>query len=192
MSCRGFNSTTCSNNVAYGCDVPDCGVAYGRRDFSLPGLTCDDTISSCKWTCGVKTYGEICSNNLDDDGDGLFDCDDPDCQNGFSWSDADAHSGVFSCLGTDQTGDVLGLSNYCADNVDPGVGLCCPTGWKLKYEFGTWSCTGSEACLYSQGGDCDYTYTPANFSLWSADADCLNEGVPLACQWPEQWFSVRL
>ncbi len=196
VSCQGFGFGDCGPNSAYGCNVPDCGIAYGRRNLtSTPGLTCNETNSACKWTCGAQTYDEICSNGIDDDDDGgdgipnnqptdLVDCEDPDCQHSYSWTDAEAVS--YSCSGNGVTSTIdlaaAGLSHYCADNVlvDPAVGLCCPAGKYLNYAFGTWSCTDTLSCRV--GGICSSDYGPNPlFSAWASDNDCLNPVAPSAC-----------
>ena len=138
VSCEGFASGDCgaSKYGGYGCSLKGCDSYIARDLFSgvAPPTTCSD-VAGCVWDCGGAPVVEICSNGVDDDddnGDGivngpgdLVDCEDPDCQNGgtFTWTDAEAHSGAFSCLGTNQTGDKLGLSDYCANNVDADVGL---------------------------------------------------------------------
>jgi hypothetical protein len=142
-------------------------------------VTCSDK-PECTFDCNYPGSVEICSNGVDDDGNGLVDCDDPACQHGFSWSDAEAQSGRFSCLGTNQTGDKLGLSNYCAANVDPTVGLCCETGKWLQYTIGMWRCTATQPCLQPEGY-CDYAYSAVNFTSWFADAGCLDKAEPSAC-----------
>ena len=61
------------------------------------------------WACGDP---EICSNGVDDDSDGLVDCQDVACNAGGSLSLSDSELSRYNCLGTDQTGSVEGLSYY--------------------------------------------------------------------------------
>jgi hypothetical protein len=57
-------------------DMRDIGIVFGRLCGDAVACqnawnnTCDPCLGPC---------GEVCNNNLDDDGDGLIDCDDPDC-----------------------------------------------------------------------------------------------------------------
>jgi hypothetical protein len=78
-----------------GCDATvnppqsTCRSGYVCYDFSpmMTGATCvgDCTADAqcasnrCDVASGACTQGEICNNGVDDDGDGLVDCADPDC-----------------------------------------------------------------------------------------------------------------
>lgn len=69
---------------SFGCDwdVAGCGGAdsFISADPAWSGTTCDDLSFSCDWTCGPPSYNEICNNGVDDDNNGLIDCDDPACR----------------------------------------------------------------------------------------------------------------
>ena len=186
VSCQGFGVGDCTGNTAYGCGVTDCSVANGEYEFvATPTFTCSETTSSCKWTCGAPIYDEICSDGIDNDLDGDIDCEDSNCQHGYSWTNAEADS--YKCTGTGVYSDTdlafVGLTHYCADNVavDPDVGLCCPAGETLDYIFGTWTCIGSQPCRIPEGlCSSDYGPNPL-FIAWALDNNCLNQGAPSAC-----------
>jgi len=64
------------------CDGPDLGQAScASRGFASGQLACT---SSCTFDESLCTRPEACTNALDDDRDGLVDCDDPDCESEFS------------------------------------------------------------------------------------------------------------
>ncbi|MCB9339041.1 MAG: hypothetical protein H6577_13000 [Lewinellaceae bacterium] len=75
-------------------------TTYYRAMVSASGDGCGSvTSSSAAVTIGV--CGEICDNGLDDDGDGLIDCADPDCANSFTVN-TNATSGTI-CRGGNTT-----------------------------------------------------------------------------------------
>jgi cysteine-rich repeat protein len=62
---------------------PACGAATCGNGVVDAGEECDDGNAvngdGCDVTCMLETNGELCSDRLDNDGDGLVDCADPDC-----------------------------------------------------------------------------------------------------------------
>ncbi|HKY62990.1 MAG TPA: thrombospondin type 3 repeat-containing protein [bacterium] len=68
--------TTCGNSVldpGEGCDV-SAGQAGVEECFAQPGAACDQILCEC-------IIQELdCEDGLDNDSDGLTDCEDPDCQ----------------------------------------------------------------------------------------------------------------
>lgn len=69
------NCTTCGNTVldsGEGCD-PSAGEAGVEDCFSQANSVCDGT--TCE--CIIQEFD--CADGEDNDGDGMFDCDDPDC-----------------------------------------------------------------------------------------------------------------
>ena len=58
--------------------------------FLINFFACDDSGS---------TKNEICNNAADDDGDGLIDCDDPDCQSWSGCQENNTNTNNSSCVG---------------------------------------------------------------------------------------------
>ena len=173
VSCAGFSITDCSLNAAYGCSLSTCSSStYKNTTLTNMGTPACDSLSGCTWDCGTFVQKEICSNGVDDDGVNGIDCQDSACRKA-SWTDAEVDR--YNCLGTPQSGDVLGLSYQCSNGVDESgnvvdsVGLCCPAGQYPSKEsgLGYWECLPSEICytgdpLYDS---CDYVYN-SQFSAW--------------------------
>ena len=91
---------------------------------------------------------EICSNGVDDDGDGKVDCDDSECQVTTAMSIPSSSVSQYNCLGSSQTGDV-GVGNYYCGvaESDSTVGLCCESGYGPAQDLdGDWFCTESDPC----------------------------------------------
>jgi TQXA domain-containing protein len=63
-----------------GCDAA-CGLPYcGDGAVNQPSEQCDDGNNLSGDGCSpICTASEICTNQMEDDGDGKVDCDDPDC-----------------------------------------------------------------------------------------------------------------
>lgn len=183
VSCSQFtSSSTCGD---YGTCTWDnsCenAIALDRIDSSYGGVVCNDN-ASCTWTCD-SIAEEICSDGIDNDGNGLVDCMDPACQKG-SWTNAEVDS--YNCLGTYQTADLTYSGSdpyYCAvSETDASVGLCCPVGQKLEYRpsRSEWSCVDTDPCL-APSGYCDYKYGVDPLSSWLGDSDCVSPSEPSAC-----------
>ncbi len=109
--CCEANGTPYCDDIAC-CDIvctidPVCCLA------SWDGLCAELAAKFCD-LCGAPT--EICDNGIDDDGDGLVDCDDPDCA-----ADPDCDTGGF--CGDPNSGDC------CEDNGTPFCddAECCGT-----------------------------------------------------------------
>lgn len=65
------------NPTKEGPDCPDCAPSYCCGDGVCNG---DEDILNCPLDCGtIPEPEEICDDGSDNDGDGLVDCDDPDC-----------------------------------------------------------------------------------------------------------------
>lgn len=82
--------------------------------------TCDDGNATsgdgCSATCAVEASTEVCGNGLDDNADGLTDCDDPVCEGGAECGGAE------NCRnGMDDDGDDLA---DCDDSDCEGVPVC--------------------------------------------------------------------
>jgi len=143
-----------------------------------------DDLANCEssggvWACGEST--EICNNGVDDDGDGLTDCMDDDCQVTASLSDSEVSR--YNCLGTGQTGSVEGLDYYCSvPESDDSVGLCCPVGQEAYYDSfnGVWRCQPTDPCYPEPPYVCSYEYSSA-FDQWLGDSGCVSPGAGMAC-----------
>jgi cysteine-rich repeat protein len=94
-----------------------------------PGEECDDgndTVGDgCSSSCTIEPPPEICENSVDDDGDGLVDCADPDCENDPACSppicgDGALDPGEECDDGNDTDGD--GCSSSCT--IEPTETIC--------------------------------------------------------------------
>jgi hypothetical protein len=95
--------TTCGNGFLDGDEA--CDPTAGFEEGIQPCL--DQGFDYCDgFTCGCGKF-EVCDNQADDDGDGLVDCDDPDCTFGGETGEFEI---CFDCF--DNDGD--GLDN-CED-----------------------------------------------------------------------------
>lgn len=157
----------CSGFVACA-GLASCGSYAGcTEDSSCDGLTSRDTCegAGCLFSCGGSAAAEICSNRVDDNYDGLVDCEDPDCQvTVVGVPNADVSR--YNCLGTNQTGN-LSLSWYCgvAQN-DESVGLCCGGGDRPLEILGVWQCVDNDPCDPSSPiSRCSYNYS-SQFVDW--------------------------
>ncbi len=84
--------------------TPSSGGTY---NFTL-GTTDDNGCPGSQVFSITVLSGEICDNGLDDDGDGLLDCNDPDCGIGGTI--------VGDCIEVNSTGD--------ESDINPGDGIC--------------------------------------------------------------------
>ena len=198
---------------------PSCGqfesYTYCEGWYGRPGCSWDsfvaghDSLETCEGAGGVWACGdpEICSNGVDDDGDGLVDCMDPACQvapcDDFSCASVTprgvsmAEVSRFNCLGTDvflpsddlggfsfdYDGDGVGVEYYCGSpESHEDVGVCCPETYKPVYRAmdDEWSCQDTAVCLVPYGS-CDYSYSAGNFTDWMNDPYCLDSSAPSAC-----------
>ena len=173
---RLLTENTCT--AVSGCTWSTCD------DYSDRGW-CEGSVGAaagCSFTCGGAPAYEVCSDRFDNNPstNTAIDCADSGCHNGFSWLDADVAR--YNCMGTNQTGEKLGLSHYCATDstLDPTIGLCCPVGQRLRYNLGVWSCGATQPCL-TPAGLCDYTYGVGLLSDWLGDIDCFDPSEPSAC-----------
>jgi len=184
VSCAGLGDSSCSSYHAYGCSLSVCSsTSYkSTTDASMGGVGCD-ALSGCEWDCGAYVNKEICSNGVDDDGDGKVDCEDDDCNGGGALSLTDAQLSQYNCLGTDQTGDVTGLSYYCGSPVGrDDIGMCCLAGDEPYYDssFGTWVCRPSDPCYPAPPFECNYDYS-TQFTEWLGDVGCVDASTTTAC-----------
>ena len=119
---------------------------------------------------------EVCDNGVDDDGDGMVDCDDPDCA-GHPGCELEPEHGVAGCTdGRDNDGD--GLID-CDDTEDCSVveelGECCngadDNGNGATDEF---------ACGCVDNGDCATGYCYVD-TVWACGPSCSRLGGDVAC-----------
>ncbi|MGE4620220.1 MAG: Ig-like domain-containing protein [Planctomycetota bacterium] len=106
--------------------------------------------------------GEVCGNGQDDDGDGLFDCDDPECE------------ATNLCVQQEQAGGEIGEAGFCGNFVDDdndGLTDCADP-----------ECASSAACA-GLGAQIGLQFVPTNlersFAYWpftyvDLDGDPLN------------------
>jgi|GEM_PF-6462890 len=94
-------------------DVCDSNEGEEENENPAPETSSDDTL---KKGGGLN---KACNNSEDDDSDGLYDMNDPDCENTSDRSEApDAGIG-----GTSEAGDVLGASTSCSAVLTSYIGL---------------------------------------------------------------------
>lgn len=107
------------------CDDPDCEAwcpppdpehgSSGSFDESQCDAFAGCETTLCAWICGYEPKA-LCHNELDDDGDGLVDCADPDCA---------AESGDDGCAEGDSISCADGLDND-GDNLVDCEDVVCP------------------------------------------------------------------
>jgi len=73
------------NDGLIDCDDPDCEGACPRTDRSVPCTTnaecgAEEVCINLACVPAESEQSENCTDETDNDGDGLFDCDDPDCE----------------------------------------------------------------------------------------------------------------
>ncbi|MBU1537430.1 SUMF1/EgtB/PvdO family nonheme iron enzyme [Myxococcota bacterium] len=163
--------------------------------FTFALIACDDG-------GGGDPAVEICNNAADDDGDGLFDCDDPDCA-GYSGCQAnnctpECEEGESQCAGgamlqvcalvqgcnawVDDT-DCDSLSQVCQVNGTTGNAECVATCQNVCLTVGDTRCSNNivQTCTLQGTGCLDWedtencTATSQSCSTVSGDAACINE-----------------
>jgi len=97
----------------------------------------------------AQTKGEICDNGIDDDGDKLIDCDDPDC-------DCTPPPTEICDNGIDDDGDKLIDCDDPDCDCTPEGQLCSPGYWK-NHESEFLAC-----CVQVSGWTCDELWTAVN------------------------------
>jgi hypothetical protein len=143
-----FTSQSCGNGILEGyegCDPPD-------------GLTCS---AYCDFTIQSETS---CSDLLDDDDDGLRDCEDPTCK-----------ALPICTSGATPVGGVCSASSDCqANNTDPVCIDQIQFGWPQGYctelcDLSTNDCPASSTCAPMLNGSSDVGLCMASCAV---DADC--------------------
>jgi len=120
---KGPGITRTQNRFEFGIDASQMGLQGGNR---VTALVIDPTNNTSEFSAVKAIVGiEDCSNGLDDDGDGLVDCDDPDCL----LFDGDADGG---CIYTDLDDDNDGILDV--DELD-----CTLTGVPEKLGWFTYT-----------------------------------------------------
>jgi hypothetical protein len=161
--------TTCGNSILDSgeeCD-PSAGFELGDNGCSQTGGFCDNL--TCQCVPLIEIPFEDCSNGLDDDGDGLIDCADPDCSLDPACSGGSVEAcsdcldndgdGAVDCLDSDCTLEAFCQSSAtetcrgCADDDGDGLIDCADPDCLSKP-----ACTGGTACTCPEtncgSGDC--------------------------------------
>lgn len=160
--------SSCASNEACIFKISDSDNGH-IADCSTPDYPTENSYEN-KLCCQLV---EVCDDNYDNDGDGLIDCADSDCQGNFV-------SGIppVECTDNNQTTEFC-LANpdvcndaYCSygiyDNSSlQSQGFCCPKGTYSVQNPDTleWSCIGSEQCGISEGTNCNYDFG-SNLVSW--------------------------
>ncbi len=142
-----------------GCAVPGDGAPRGEgwgscvacEDYPCPSGSDED----CPYNCVCVNFqctgaGEICSDGIDNDGDGLIDCLDPDCCSDPACpayaSNEGANGGVCCANSLDDDGDGL------IDGEDPDCGGPPPgPDGECHFEF----CESDPGCIIGCVGPCE-------------------------------------
>jgi hypothetical protein len=128
---------TCDESAGESCSScpSDCGVCECETDVDCPsGEACVDR--EC-----VDALAVLCGNDVDDDGDGLIDCRDPDCYSNGCYADCLQEDDDASCSdGMDN--DYNGKADCDDDNCaySPHVTVC-PCGFGAERECSNDHCT---------------------------------------------------
>ncbi len=170
-----------STDRAHGNCSGECKCDAGTQT----GQPCEPSIEEDSLNCGGIT--EECSNNIDDDGDGLIDCQDPDCPPTIS-CDICNHLRCnafgnydWTCQpDPDAVGTLCGDCSLCDDEGNC-VYQCSGDGDETSCE-----CMPPDLCIdcsdYYDGG-CDYQGIcrcgPLEIPTWS----CVGGGCTCACQY---------
>ena len=139
------------------CDGPDLGglvCADVDPTFHSGTLACrsdclDFDVSGCS--------AEICDNDMDDDGDGLYDCQQPSCQ-----------AERFCCDAAMFFDPCDGVDNDCDGSVDEDGDVSCDD---------VNDCTGPDQCL---SGSCDHPFLPADTLCGATSGFCDGAGTCIA------------
>ncbi|MFK7948876.1 MAG: SdrD B-like domain-containing protein [Saprospiraceae bacterium] len=115
------NGTTATTRGSIGTsDANDSDIdASGRTEiFTFFADNYDDN-----WDLGILTSGvEICNNGIDDDGDGLIDCVDSDCQSNPNASNTDTDAdGIPNVCDSDDDNDGILDIDECPQPVSSGI-----------------------------------------------------------------------
>src|SRR5262249_44294643 len=146
------------------CDGSDFGGATcASLGLGSGELACDGTCTLVTSGCGIP---EVCTNFVDDDGDGLVDCDDPDCALDAACpnpcTSPEAISVIPSTVSGDTTGQPWGPKPSCTST----------SGRAKVYAFQSIAWTGP-ITVELQSASTD-------FSL-SVRTDCTSAGNEIAC-----------
>lgn len=191
---EGFDSCTKFSYSLGTCNtLGTCGEACWD-DSSMEGCESipDPTGGMCQFTCEnlnpVPNY-EVCDDGIDNEPDGLIDCQDPDCQVGVGVTLTPAEMLDYNCLGTPQDGFSV-MSWHCTPSIDDeSVGLCCQDGARPRLDpFNNWYCSNNAPCDPNvPASTCGHHYN-TSFNSWigsvgtSGDADwCVSPTEGRAC-----------
>jgi len=169
-------------SVADSSHIADCSGAALPNANSYPNYVC------CK-------LSEICTNGIDDDGDGFIDCADQDCNHYAAGTTPEFCTGSIynsntcvyvirhdngvpppttvyniNCTGEPPTNPpVNNMSFYCSYGRlnQYSSGLCCPQGKYAYYDnaTGLWSCQTAAICGIENYKDCNYDFD-SNKAQW--------------------------
>ena len=140
-------ASVCGNGIVEAgeaCDGRHGGATCTDLGFDGGTLRCD---ASCAFDTSTCTSAERCDNGLDDDRDGLVDCEDPDCGGVARCPTCGdgVREGLESCDGAD-----LGGFDCAAFGYDAGV-LTCTAGCRID----TSTCHRAERCDNGEDDDRD-------------------------------------
>jgi hypothetical protein len=166
--CIGM-SAQCGSPPAGGCfHLPGQCLIDGGCTYAVDvGSACDGGVCASNGACVPPNTEVNCADGIDNDGDGLIDCADPDCA-GQVCNDGNVCTDNDTCAGT----TCAGTPKACTT---PPTGPC----------YGTGSCqVGTGACVYpiATGQACDDSNPCTTGDQCAADAGCA--GTPKACNTP--------
>ena len=195
-ACRGCGELVqCSDDDACGVGnvCTDDGLCVGQAmDDSNPGSSGDDDDSGdddwgdddsgdddsgdddsgdddSEGSAGPEVEGDAdgeCRDGLDNDLDGLFDCDDPGCQGSADCAGDGDDGPITQCndgLDNDLDGDVDLADIDCVGTSDLWEGLC------------------ADSCTYHGDGACDDGGVNSDYSLCGFGTDCTDCGMRSSC-----------
>ena len=145
----------------------DCNHATDCLDLTCAGRTCIGGGTCSNLTCRATTE-VLCTDGLDNDGDGLIDCADPECPAGATCDDSNA------CT----TGDQCGADGGCVQL----AALTCTTPPGACYSAAG-LCQADAGCVYTPRlGTCDDGLFCTGNDTCSSSATCA--GTPRSCAAP--------
>ncbi len=147
--------------------VAGCGALLGVSDYEGSGATGSGTggqsaaATAATGQAGAAPGVEVCSNGVDDDGDGAADCADPDCQPGYQCAPAvDPVSGYQGYFRAAQVPFTAAETSTCGGGASPIVFYESLQGTAA-------SCTNC-TCGALTGATC----TPPTFVLYDSATSC--------------------
>ena len=152
--------TSGNNDWSVSSSVETCEWALLDQDsWCYLGSHPHNDIPACE---GGSSGGEICDNEIDDDGDGFIDCDDfdcPPCEGGEICDDGIDNDGdsYIDCNDFDCSGDSSCPSEICDDGID--------NDGDSYIDCNDFDCDDDSSCGSSGGSCAEYgcvDYTPAN------------------------------